>query len=239
MKPLIGVLGRLATIDSGAFNGLERVNITNAYVNAIEKAGGVPIVIPANTNKENIKAQVSAMDGIIISGGDDVNPNIYKEEPFKELGYVNPTLDEFDIEVINVALELDKPIFGICRGLQMLNVALGGSLYQDLKYIKGSHIKHNQETKTYLGTHSIDIKENSILKDIIKGKVLVNSYHHQSIKTLGNNLRVIAYSNDGVIEAVQKEDKKFVVAVQWHPELMVDSCEYMLNLFKAFVDACN
>ncbi|EPZ58594.1 glutamine amidotransferase class-I family protein [[Clostridium] sordellii ATCC 9714] len=142
MKPLIGVLGRLATIDSGAFNGLERVNLTNAYVNAIEKAGGVPIVIPANTNKENIKAQVSAMDGIIISGGDDVNPNIYKEEPFKELGYVNPTLDEFDIEVINVALELDKPIFGICRGLQMLNVALGGSLYQDLKYIKGSHIKH-------------------------------------------------------------------------------------------------
>lgn len=238
MKPLIGVLARLATIDSGAFNGLERINLTNAYINAIEKAGGVPIVIPANTNKENIKAQVSAMDGIIISGGDDVNTNIYKEEPFKELGYINPILDEFDIEVTKIALELDKPILGICRGLQVLNVALGGSLYQDLKYIKGCHIKHNQETKPYLGTHYIDIKENSILKDIIKDKVLVNSYHHQSIKTLGSNLKVIAYSNDGVIEAVQKENEKFVLGVQWHPELMVDYSSHMLNLFKRFIDEC-
>ena len=238
MKPLIGVLGRLATIDSGAFNGLERVNLTNAYVDAIEKAGGVPIVVPVNTNKENIKAQVSAMDGIIISGGDDVNPNLYKEEPVRELGYINPIIDEFDIEVIKVALEMNKPILGICRGLQVLNVALGGSLYQDLKYIKGSHIKHNQETKTYLGTHYIDIKENSILKEIIKEKVLVNSYHHQSVKTLGNNLKVIAYSNDGIIEAVQKENEKFVLGVQWHPELMVDYSEYMLNLFKRFVDEC-
>lgn len=239
MRPLIGILARIATIDSGAFNGLERVNLPNAYINAIEKAGGVPIVIPVNTNKENIKEQVNAMDGIIISGGDDVNPNIYKEEPLNELGYINPTLDKFDIEVINVALELDKPILGICRGLQVINVALGGSLYQDLKYIKGSHIKHNQQTKPYLGTHYIDIKENSILKEIMKEKVLVNSYHHQSIKTLGNKLKVIAYSNDGVIEAVQKEDKNFVVGVQWHPELMVDSCEHMLNLFKNFVNACN
>lgn len=238
MKPLIGVLGRLATIDSGAFNGLERVNLTNAYVDAIEKAGGVPIVVPVNTNKENIKAQVSAMDGIIISGGDDVNPNLYKEEPVRELGYINPIIDEFDIEVIKVALEMNKPILGICRGLQVLNVALGGSLYQDLKYIKGSHIKHNQETKTYLGTHYIDIKENSILKEIIKEKVLVNSYHHQSVKTLGNNLKVIAYSNDGIIEAVQKENEKFVLGVQWHPELMVDYSEYMLNLFKRFVYEC-
>lgn len=238
MKPLIGVLGRIATIDSGAFNGLERVNLTNAYVDAIEKAGGVPIVVPVNTNKENIKAQVSTMDGIIISGGDDVNPNLYKEEPVRELGYINPVIDEFDIEVIKVALEMNKPILGICRGLQVLNVALGGSLYQDLKYIKGSHIKHNQETKTYLGTHYIDIKENSILKEIIKEKVLVNSYHHQSVKTLGNNLKVIAYSNDGIIEAVQKENEKFVLGVQWHPELMVDYSEYMLNLFKRFVDEC-
>ncbi|GAA0862711.1 gamma-glutamyl-gamma-aminobutyrate hydrolase family protein [Paraclostridium tenue] len=238
MKPLIGVLGRLATIDSGAFNGLERVNLTNAYVDAIEKAGGVPIVVPVNTNKENIKAQVSAMDGIIISGGDDVNPNLYKEEPVRELGYINPIIDEFDIEVIKVALEMNKPILGICRGLQVLNVALGGSLYQDLKYIKGSHIKHNQETKTYLGTHYIDIKENSILKEIIKEKVLVNSYHHQSVKTLGNNLKVIAYSNDGIIEAVQKENEKFVLGVQWHPELMVDYSPHMLNLFKRFVDEC-
>lgn len=239
MKPLIGILANLAPIDSGAFNGLERVHLPNSYVHAVEKAGGVPVVIPVNTNVENIKAQVEAMDGIIISGGEDVNPIIYKEEPVKELGYIYPTIDEFDIEAINVALELDKPILGICRGLQVLNVALGGSLYQDLKYVKGSNIKHNQQTKPYLGTHCIDIKENSILKEIINEKVLVNSYHHQSIKTLGNKLKPIAYSNDGVIEAIQKENQKFVLGVQWHPELMVDNSESMLNIFKRFISECS
>ena len=238
MKPLIGILANLATIDSGVFNGLERVHLPNAYVHAVEKAGGVPVVIPVNTNKENIKYQIAAMDGILISGGEDVNPIVYKEEPSRELGYVHPTIDEFDIEAIKIALELKKPILGICRGLQILNVALGGSLYQDLKYIKGSYIKHSQEAKTYTGTHYINIKESSILYNIIKEKTLVNSYHHQSIKTLGSNLKVIAYSSDGVIEAIQKENEKFVVGVQWHPELMVDHDAGMLNLFKEFIDNC-
>lgn len=238
MKPLIGILANLATIDSGAFTGIERVHLPNSYIHAVEKAGGVPIVIPVNGDKENIKIQIEAMNGIIISGGDDVNPTLYKEEPVRELGYIYQDIDEFDIEAINVALEKDKPIFGICRGLQILNVALGGSLYQDLKYIRNSHIKHNQQTKPYLGTHYIDIKEESILKETINEKVLVNSYHHQSVKTLGNNLKVIAYSNDGVIEAVQKIDEKFVLGVQWHPELMVDHSEHMLNIFKRFIEEC-
>lgn len=238
MKPLIGILANLATIDKGAFTGIERVHLTNSYIHAVEKAGGVPIVIPVNENKENIKIQIEAMDGIIISGGDDVTPMLYKEEPVRELGYVYQVADEFDIEAIKVALEQDKPILGICRGLQILNVALGGSLYQDLKYIKGSHIQHNQQTKPYLGTHYIDIKEDSILKEIINEKILVNSYHHQSVKTLGSNLKVIAYSNDGVIEAVQRIGKKFVLGVQWHPELMVDHSEHMLNIFKRFIEEC-
>lgn len=236
MKPLIGILANLATINDGAFSGIERVNLPNSYIHAVEKAGGVPIVIPVNLNKENIKIQIKSMDGVLISGGGDVNPILYKEEPFKELDYIYQEIDEFDIEVINIALENNKPILGICRGLQVLNVALGGSLYQDLKYIKGSHIKHNQNAKPYLGTHYIDIKEGSILKEIITEKVLVNSYHHQSVKTLGNNLKAIAYSNDGVIEAIQKMDKSFVLGVQWHPELMVDYDQYMLEIFKRFIN---
>jgi putative glutamine amidotransferase len=238
MKPLIGILANLAPIGEGVFNGLERVHLPNSYVHAVEKSGGVPIVIPVNTDKENIKRQIETMDGILISGGEDINPILYKEEPVRELGYVYSKIDEFDIESIKIALELNKPIFGICRGLQVLNVALGGSLYQDLKYIKGSHIKHSQQAKTYLGTHYINIKESSILKEILKDKTLVNSYHHQSVKTLGRDLHAIAYSSDGVIEAIERTSENFVLGVQWHPELMVDNNEEMLNLFKKFIDAC-
>ena len=239
MKPLIGILANLTTIKSGVFTGIESVHLTNSYIYAVEKAGGVPIVIPVNKNKDNIKIQIEAMDGIIVSGGGDVNPILYQEEPVKELDYIYQDIDEFDIQVINVALENNKPILGICRGLQVLNVALGGSLYQDLKYIKSSHLKHNQQAKPYLGTHYIDIKENSILKQVINKKVLVNSYHHQSVKTLGNNLKVTAYSNDGVIEAIEKVGEKFVLGVQWHPELMVDYSEDMLNIFKRFIKESN
>lgn len=235
MKPLIGILANLTNIDDGAFRDIERVSVANSFITAVEKAGGVPIVIPVNLNKENIKIQIKSMDGIIIPGGGDINPILYKEEPVRELDYISNDIDEFDIEATKVALEYDKPILGVCRGLQVLNVSLGGSLYQDLKYIKGCHIKHNQQAKPNLGTHYIDIKENSILEDIIGKKILVNSYHHQSVKTLGHNLKAVAYSNDGVIEAIQKVDKNFVIGLQWHPEVMIDN-KYMLDIFKRFIE---
>lgn len=238
MKPKIGILSNLLTIESGSSIGLEKVFVSKSYVKAVESGGGVPIIIPVNTNKENIRSQIEAMDGILISGGIDVNPILYKEEAVKELECIHPEIDEFDIEAINIALELKKPILGICRGLQILNVALGGNLYQDLRYHECSYIKHVQDTKPYLGTHYIEVKENSILDDVLDRKMLVNSYHHQSIKELGKGLKVIAYSNDGIIEAVEKENEKFVVGVQWHPEMMFEHDDKMLNLLKKFISKC-
>lgn len=238
MKPLIGVLSNLSTIESGSSIGLERVFVSNAYVKAIEQSGGVPFIIPVNTNKENIKKQIEAMDGIIISGGVDVNPILYNEEPINELGVIHPDIDEFDVEAIKIALELNKPIMGICRGLQVLNVALGGTLHQDLSYTKCSKIKHVQDTKPYLGTHYIEIKEDSLLSEVLGNKILVNTYHHQSIKDIGKELEVIAYSNDGIIEAIQGTGNNFVLGVQWHPEMMCEKDEKMLNLFKKFTSKC-
>lgn len=238
MRPLIGILSNLCTIENGSSIGKEKVCVQNAYVKAIEEAGGVPIVIPVNTDKENIRIQIETVNGVIISGGIDVNPILYNEDPVKELGEIHPDIDDFDIEAIKVAIELDKPLLGVCRGMQVLNVALGGSLYQDLSYAENSYIKHNQNAKSYLGTHYINIKKNTIISNILGEKALVNTYHHQSVKDLGQGLEVSAYSNDGIIEAIEKKDASFVVGVQWHPEMMAEYNGNMLNIFKYFIKKC-
>ena len=236
MKPIIGILSNVSDKEDES-SGIERVFVNNSYVNAVEKAGGVPIIIPVNTQRENIKRQIELVDGIIISGGGDVNPILYNEEPTKEMGCFHPDIDEFDIIAIKIAIELKKTILGICRGIQVLNVALGGTLYQDLSHIKENYIKHTQQTKRYMGSHTVKIIEDSILNHILGTEVVVNSYHHQSVKDLGDGLIDTAYSKDGVIEAIEMKDEKFVVGVQWHPESMVDHDENMLNLFKEFINS--
>lgn len=238
MKPIIGILSNLTMPEEEVSSGIEKVFVNSSYVNAVEKSGGVPIIIPVNSNEENIRRQIELVDGIVISGGIDVNPILYKEEPTKDMGYFHPDIDEFDLIAINIGLELKKPILGICRGIQVLNVALGGSLYQDISNIKDCYVKHMQHGKKYVGTHSIRVEDDSILYDILGGELLVNSYHHQSIKDVAKELIPIAYSKDRVIEAVQMKNAKFVVGVEWHPELMVDYDHRMLNLFKRFIEAC-
>ncbi len=237
MKPIIGILSNITAPIEQTNTGIERIFINNSYINAVQKSGGIPLIIPVSINEENIRRQIELLDGIIISGGVDVNPILYNEEPTKEMGCFHPDTDEFDLIAIKIGLELKKPILGICRGIQILNVALGGTLYQDISHIKGSYIKHTQETKSYIGTHSVKVNEDSILSEPLGTDLLVNSYHHQSLKDVAKGLVPIAYSKDGVIEAVQMENEKFVVGIQWHPELMVDSDEKMLNLFKRFINA--
>lgn len=239
MKPIIGILSNVTMPDDNDGSAVEKTFVNSSYINAIIRSGGVPIIIPVNTDENNIKEQVKLCDGILITGGIDINPLLYKEEPSKEMGSFNPDIDEFDMIAINLAMKNETPILGICRGIQVINVALGGTLYQDLSLKEGCYIKHMQESKKYVGTHSIKIVENSILHDILGTDTIVNSYHHQCIKEVGKNLEPIAYSKDGIIEAIQMKDKKFVVGVEWHPELMIDYDEKMLNIFKKFINACD
>lgn len=236
MKPIIGILANLTDLEREASLS-ERAFVSNAYINAVIKAGGVPMIIPVNTQEEVIKKQIELIDGLILSGGVDVNPVLYNEEPSTEIEYYHPDIDKFDLIAIDIAIKLNKPILGICRGAQILNVSQGGSLYQDTTHIEGNYIKHNQSTKSYLGSHTIIINNESKISDILGTEILVNSYHHQSVKNVGKKLMPIAYSKDGVVEAIEMKDKKFIVGVQWHPELMVNHDEKMANLFKKFINA--
>ena len=235
-KPVIGVLGNLLMIENNIFAGMESSYVSNDYILSVQRAGGIPIIIPPNNDEEVIEKQISILDGVLISGGYDVSPFLYEEEPKEKLGYIHPLVDEFTIEAIKIAVKLNKPVFGICKGAQILNVAFGGTLYQDLSYMPGSFVKHSQSAKAHEATHSIEVERNSKLYEITQGDIKVNSFHHQVINEVAKNFRVTARAKDGAIEAIEMEDKKFVMAVQWHPEMMASTNNIMMKLFERFIE---
>lgn len=231
-KPLIGILGNLFIMEGGMFPGIERAYVNNEYVEAVEMAGGVPVILPVVYDFEVIERQIVNIDGIIIPGGYDVNPQCYGEEPLQKLGYISPQIDQYYLKAIECCVKYKKPILGICRGMQILNVAFGGTLYQDLSYIDGCSIKHMQSSKRNAPGHIVEIVEGSHLFDILGSKVITNSFHHQSIKKIALGFKMTAVAKDGIIEAIENEEDVFVLGIQWHPEGMVHDSVSMLNLFK-------
>ena len=237
-KPIIGINSTRLLKHETPYSHSVMESISNDYVESIIKAGGVPIILPILSDEESIRQQVEILDGVLLTGGVDVNPLLYNEEPSPKLGYVYPDKDNFDISIIKIALELNKPILAICRGHQILNVALGGTLYQDLSDKEGCYIKHHQQTKDGAATHTLNIIENSILNKILGDSIISNTFHHQAIKDLASGFKATAYSKDNVIEAIEKCDAAFVVGVQFHPEIMTAyNDKNMLKLFEAFISA--
>jgi putative glutamine amidotransferase len=213
-------------------------SISNDYIESIIMSGGVPIILPILSDEDSIRQQIEILDGILLTGGIDINPLLYNEEPSPKLDFIYPDKDNFDILIVKIALELKKPILAICRGHQILNVALGGTLYQDLSYMDGCYIKHHQQSKDGAASHTINIIENSILNNVLGDSIICNSFHHQAIKVLAPGLKVTAYSKDNVIEAIEKCAEEFVVGVQFHPEIMTAYGDNnMLKLFQAFINA--
>lgn len=235
-KPIIGIVGNILIEQGGMFPGYERSYANSDYVVSTVKAGGVPLIFPIVNEDEIIKKQVETVDGIIITGGYDVDPLLYKEEPTNKQGFTLRERDYFDIAVVNYAIQLRKPILGICRGIQILNVAFGGTLYQDISDIEGAYIKHNQSSKPDFPGHSVKIEKGTKLFDILGEKVITNSFHHQAVKDVAKGFIVTAVAADGVIEGIEKEDEEFVVGVQWHPEMMAarENTE-MLKIFQKLV----
>lgn len=233
---IIGISGNILIMDGGMFPGIERAYVNNSYIESVAKAGGAPVILPVVLDDELIKRQVERIDGLIISGGYDVNPLTYGEEPTQSQGFTFPEIDEYDLKLIKFATELKKPILGICRGLQILNVAFGGTLYQDLSQIEGSYIKHSQSSKGDMPGHSIDIMEDTLLYNVLGQSNLINSFHHQAIKDLAPGFIVSARAKDGVIEAIEKQGEQFIIAVQWHPEMMTAKSVQMLEIFKLFIE---
>lgn len=213
--------------------------LNRAYVWAVERAGGVPVILPVTTEAESIGRYLDLLDGLLLSGGVDVDPACYGEPPHPELGTVDADRDTTELPLVRAALERDMPIFAICRGIQVLNVALGGTLYQDLPSERPGDIVHAQDTLEIprdTASHSITVEPYSRLAEIVgEGEMRVNSFHHQALRTVAAPLTVTAYALDGVIEAVESRAHRYLVAVQFHPEETSIHDAKSQHLFDAFV----
>ena len=243
MKKIIGIsvnsLRELSQKDVGQIGaeGQDWQLVAADYIRAIERNGGLPILIPNIKSIEDMSLILDKVDGLLLSGGHDVNPRSYKERNSGKAGNFDNLRDHQEIFMTEYALERDLPILGICRGLQILNVTLGGSIHQDLPSAGFPAHSLNNSLRNE-PSHSLKIFENSPLYEIFKrDEIWTNSYHHQGINELGRGLKVAALSEEGLVEAAYLEDKKFVLGVQWHPEMMYDN-EEMNMIFKNFIEAC-
>jgi putative glutamine amidotransferase len=236
-KPHIGIAGSLFTMENGPNTGIERSFVNDSYIQAVERAEGVPIILPIVTDDECIQAQIESCSGLLFPGGHDIHPKYYDSEAHLHLGDINSRVDEYQLKLIRSSLELNKPILGICRGAQLLNVACGGTLLQDLSEAPNQYLKHFQNGRQYEVMHRVATASGSILENLFGSEFWVNSSHHQAIWDVGSGLTVIATASDGVIEGLQMNDRDFVLAVQWHPEMMTAKSNSMMILFEHLVQA--
>ncbi|MCK8824397.1 gamma-glutamyl-gamma-aminobutyrate hydrolase family protein [Fuchsiella alkaliacetigena] len=213
--------------------------VSCSYIKAISESGGLPLLIPLIDNLQDAKNYIDLIDALVLSGGKDIFPLFYGEKPIDLLTKANPRRDKWELELFNRAYELDLPILGICRGMQLINVALGGTLYQDIAYQYNNDLIHLAQDKDldYV-YHKVNIAENTILASILCSNHLsVNSYHHQAIKDLAPGLKISAVSEEGaVIEAIEDVDKEFIIGVQWHPEDLIELHPCFNELFGALVE---
>jgi putative glutamine amidotransferase len=220
-----------------------RQSLNRAYVWAIEQVGGVPVILPVTTDTEVIARYLGVVDGLLLSGGVDVAPARYGQKPHRCLGEVDQDRDATELPLICQALAQDVPIFAICRGIQTLNIAMGGTLYQDIPSECPSKIAHQQSTLQLPRdrfSHSIHIKPGSRLQEIVGTDAMqTNSFHHQALRDVAAGLTVTANASDGVIEAVESPQHRYVLGVQFHPEETAPHDPHSRRLFEAFVSALN
>jgi putative glutamine amidotransferase len=242
--PIIGITGmRWPDEKKEDMHQMDKTQVH--YIEAIQKSKGIPIVLPVleEFNTETIKRQVSLVDAILIQGGIDVTPSFYGEEALPELDITCIKTDKFLLEVIKYAKERKIPILGICKGMQLINVSYGGTLYQDIKYAGLDSKSHRQSEESITKPfHSINIEKNSLLGKIFdnKEKLMVNSYHHQAVKDLGKGLVIDAKADDGIIESIHYDDKsQWILGVQFHPEQLSRNNEDFRAIFSEFIKQAN
>ena len=232
MKPYIGIV---PIIDDDGVLG-----VYQQYIHAIERAGGIPVIIPYSFSEETLDLYTKACAGFIFVGGVDINPQKYGEEVLPECGRLTPKRDAFDFGMFDRLIATGKPLLGICRGMQVFNVALGGTLYQDLRTQYGKReVSHRHEEPRGFTSHEIIIHDGTPLDALLnKNSIVINSMHHQAIKTLGEGLVAMAHSPDGIIEAVYMPGKRYVMAYQWHPEERFDEVEHNRLIMTDFIEHC-
>jgi putative glutamine amidotransferase len=240
-RPLIGMPCR--GDGSEVYQG-RPINAQNSsYIRAVVDAGGVPFLIPLEARDAVLRDLFAQASGILLTGGGDIAPQFLGETSHLPLSDVQSARDELEFTLVHWALEESKPLFGICRGIQVMNVAAGGSLYQDISSLCPGADKHDyfysQNYPLDFLAHPVDIETDSRLSAVLKSaRVPVNSLHHQALREVASTYRTVAHSPDGTIEGIEVPDHPFAIGVQWHPEELVTSQQTAQRLFLAFVDAC-
>ena len=234
-SPVIG----LTTYNSENRVGYPIVALMHQYIRAVSEAGGVPVLIPSGITGEAAKALFERVDGILLTGGGDIATERFNGEPHMRVEGVDPERDTVEFSLVLAAAESGKPFLGICRGFQVVNVALGGTLYTHIQDQLPGAIKHDYDSyseRQYLA-HAIRVEKNTFLANILRERELnVNSLHHQGAKDLAPMLKAAAYAPDGLVEGLELPVHPFGLAVQWHPEWLLDQ-PVTRRLFEAFVEA--
>lgn len=231
-KPLIGIV---PLVDEEK----ESYWMLPGYMCGIEAAGGIPVMLPLISEQDDLKRLMHMLSGILFSGGQDVSPHIYNEVKRKRCGECCAKRDEMETVLYRIAYEQDKPVLGICRGIQLINAVMGGTLYQDIPTERRRGIEHHQKPPYDMPSHMVKVYQDSPLHDLLQwGLISVNSYHHQGIKELAPGVKAMAEAEDGLIEALYVPDKTFIWAVQWHPECSYRTDENSRKILEAFVESC-
>ena len=237
-RPLIGLTARTRPVRSGQ---KERLNeaVPRGYVEGVEGASGLSIILPNSDDPSHAPSYIERIDGLLLTGGDDVYPALYGEAPHPHLDIVDARRDRFEIALLRAARERGMPVFGVCRGIQIINVALGGDLYQDLPSQADSAVGHAQKTLEEGPWHDVEIRRGTRLAEILgEARTAVNSYHHQACRRVADGLSVTAHAPDGIVEALEDPSQPFFLAVQWHPEVLEGGlAPSSRRLFAAFVAA--
>ena len=232
MKPLIGVTP-LFDIKKDSLWMLPD------YMDSITLAGGLPVMLPLTDDPELLAQCADEVDGVLFTGGHDVHPSMYGQKKSIVCGETCGMRDRMETELFRLIREKDKPLFGICRGLQLINVLFGGTLYQDLtRQYRSSDIGHRMEPPYDRTVHAVTTAEDSLLRRLAGEEIQVNSSHHQAVMELGEGLRATGWATDGLVEAIEIPEARFALAVQWHPERLAAARPEALALFEAFVNAC-
>lgn len=229
MRPVIGITASIDEERSEARLSLD-------YSDAILEAGGMPLLIPPGA--DDLDRLLSSVEGLVFSGGVDIDPAYYDERPHPKMGRISPVRDALEIPLAREALARGVPVLGICRGCQVVAVAAGGSLFQDIPSQIGGAMKHYQEAPRWYGTHGVILDEDSLASRVFGTRQLVvNSFHHQSVRTPGDSLRITGRSHDGVVEVLEGKAGQFCLCVQFHPECMWRKDGIFLKPFQALVEA--